>query len=116
MMLNLEGRPIWLYAPQLDFRKQINGLIQVVISQMGQRPNDGGIYLFRNRQRTKLKVLMWDRNGFILCYKRLEKGKFDIPVDLTGAIELSWEQIMMLISGMPIVHIGKYIEKELCFS
>jgi transposase len=116
MIGELKHRQVWLYASTLDFRKQINGLVQVIVNEMGRRPTDNGIYIFRNRQRDKLKVLMWDRNGFILGYKRLEKGKFDIPTDLAGNLELNWEQLMMLISGMPLIHLGKDAEKKVCFS
>ncbi len=116
MISGLKERSIWLYKPHLDFRKQMNGLIQVVITEMKLMPNDGGIYIFRNRQRDKIKVLMWDRNGFILGYKRLEKGKFDLPSDVAGAIEITWEQLQMIIAGMPVVFLGKTTEKTLYFS
>lgn len=111
----LESRAIWLYRPVLDFRKQVNGLVSI-IEGMGIRPNDGAIYIFRNRQRDKLKLLFWDRNGFILAYKRLEKGRFDVGVDPDGHIEISLEQLKMLVSGMPILHLGKGREKDVIFS
>jgi transposase len=111
-----KNRAIWLYKPKIDFRKQMNGLIAVIVSKMGLRPNDGGIYIFRNRQRDKIKILFWDRNGFVLGYKRLEKGKFDVPIDISGTVELTLDQLGMLVSGMPLIHLGKDAEKKVFFS
>ena len=93
----------------------MNGLVQVVVNEMTLRPNDGGLYIFRNRQRNKLKLLIWDRNGFFLGYKRLEKGGFDWPTEKDGSLEISAEQFEMLISGMPILRLGKGVEKEMLF-
>ena len=111
-MIDLAGRSVWLYTPRIDFRKQMNGLIQMVVGEMGLRPNDGAIYIFCNRQRDKIKVLFWDRNGFVLGCKRLEKGRFDVPIDRSGHVELTLDQLGMLVSGMPMVRLGKSYEKE----
>lgn len=108
----LQSRPIWLYKPVIDFRKQMSGLVSVVESEMKMHPNNGAIYLFRNRHKDKLKLLVWDRNGFILGYKRLEKGRFDVGVDVDGSLKISPEQFKMLLSGMPIL----WLEKEIVFS
>ncbi len=99
----LKYREILSYSEALDFRKQMNGLINVVIDELGKEPNDGSLYIFRNRQRNKLKMLVWDRNGYFMGYKRLEKGRFDFPVNDEGAINLTSEELQELVSGMPIV-------------
>ena len=112
----VEKRSVWIYKPSIDFRKQINGLVAMVTEEMGQRPNDGSLYIFRNRGRNKIKVLMWDRNGFVLAYKRLEKGRFDMPEDKAGSVEITGDQLLMLISGMPMIHLCKNSEKEVAFS
>jgi len=83
---------------------------------MGLQPNDGSVYVFRNRQRDKVKVLFWDKNGFWVGYKRLEKGKFDFPKPETGSQDMTWEQFKMLVSGMPILNLGKTAQKEVVFS
>ncbi len=110
------NRVIWVYNGTLDFRKQMNGLAQLVLDEMGRLPNDGSVYVFRNRQRDKLKVLMWDRNGFVLGYKRLEKGTFDFPKTASGSVVITRDELAMMVSGMPMVYVGKDAEKELCFS
>ena len=114
--MGMGKRSVWMYVKPLDFRKQVNGLVEVVMEEMKRRPNDGAIYIFRNRQRDKLKILMWDRNGFVMGYKRLERGKFDIPIRECGPIEMTWRQLMMLVSGMPVLRFGKGAEKEVAFS
>ncbi len=97
-------KSIWVYRKQIDFRKQMNGLIQTVVDEASSPLDRNGIYLFRNRQRDKLKLLLWDRNGFFMGYKRLERGKFDFPSDELE-VKLSWEEFEQLMSGMPIVWI-----------
>ncbi len=94
----------------------MNGLVEVVVSEMKLRPNDGSLYVFRNVGRDKVKLLIWDRNGFVMGYKRLERGRFDFGEIIEKEVTISWEQFGMLISGMPMVYIGKGVEKETVFS
>ena len=109
-------RNIFVYNGTLDFRKQMNGLIHLVNEEMQSRPNDGNVYVFRNRGRDKLKILMWDRNGFVLGYKRLEKGHFDFPKVGGSHCEITHEQLTMMVSGMPIIYLGKETEENVYFS
>lgn len=60
----------------IDFRKGIDGLAAACRQHLTQDPFSGTIFLFRNRQRTALKLLIYDGQGFWLCTKRLSKGKF----------------------------------------
>jgi len=75
--------------------------MMVVASEMGCKPHDGSIYLFRNGTRDKLKALVWERNGFFLGYKRLERGRFEFPKSQEGHIQMGLEQLYCLISGLP---------------
>lgn len=102
-MLNwLSQKQIWLYRKPIDFRNQLDGLMMMVATEMKRQPNDGGIYLFRNKMMDKLKLLIWDRNGFWMGYKRLEKGRFIFPDEQSGEVQLSIEQLYLLISGLPM--------------
>ena len=65
-MLALRDRKVWLYREAIDFRKQMNGLVQLIVEAKSGRPNDGAVYVFRNRQRDKVKLLLWHHNGFSL--------------------------------------------------
>jgi transposase len=92
--------PIWLYPQPIDFRQQIDGLIILVADHLQMNPASGQLFLFRNRTANKIKLLWWDRNGFWLFYKRLEKGRFQFPSLGEQAIELTRDQLGWLLSGL----------------
>lgn len=86
---------VLLYSLPTDMRKSINGLSILVHEELSRNPcSRGKVYVFCNRLRDKLKLLYWDGNGFCLLYKRLEKGRFQIPKDeeevSLGVSELRW--------------------------
>ena len=92
--------PIWLYPKPIDFRKQLDGLVMLVSSHLELNPTSGQLFLFRNKQSNKIKMLGWDRNGFWLLYKRLEKGKLKFPKINDVAMSLTKEQLCWLLSGL----------------
>lgn len=99
MLLNPEVN-VFLCQKAVDMRKSIDGLSIVVASAMEKNPGEtGDIFLFYNKAINKLKVLYWDKNGFCLWYKRLEKGKFMIPKDIDL---ISYEQLRWLLDGLDI--------------
>ncbi|STX57433.1 transposase [Legionella israelensis] len=76
-MLRLpETTAIYVATTPVDFRKAINGLAAMVIEEFESPANDGSVYVFYNRSRDRVKCLFWDKNGFVLYHKRLERGKF----------------------------------------
>ena len=83
-----------------DLRKASNGLTVIVQEGMGQDPFSGSVYMFCNRDRTLLKAVYWDRSGFWLSQKRLEKEKFPWPGTAEAARELSVEELKMLLAGI----------------
>lgn len=111
----LIGKKIWVYKSPIDFRKQINGLVELITESKISRPNDGSIYVFRNRDKNKIKLLMWHINGFFLGYKRLEKGRFDFDIS-EDRVQLSSSQLLQLLSGIPMIYMGKESEKKTIFS
>ena len=92
--------PIWLYPHPIDFRKQIDGLVLLIADHLQMNPTSGQLFLFRNRHANKIKLLWWERNGFWLCYKRLERGKLKFPAISEKTLELSREQLSWLLSGL----------------
>lgn len=91
-----------MHREPVDMRKSIDGLSFIVSSEFASNPSDGAVYVFFNKQRDKLKLLYWDRNGFCLWYKRLEKERFKIP-ELHGAVfEISPENLRWLMDGLDI--------------
>lgn len=75
---------VFLYRDFVDFRKSINGLSLIVEQKMQVSPLTGSVFVFCNKGRDKLKVLYWDKTGFVLWYKRLEKDKFKWPTKLVS--------------------------------
>jgi transposase len=86
--------------PGTDMRKAVNGLTSIIQEKMEQNPLSGSVYIFCNRERKLLKAIWWDRTGFWLCQKRLEKDKFPWPNDEKEAEELTGEQVTMLLAGI----------------
>ena len=99
MLLSFNA-PIWFYPQPIDFRKQLDGLVILVADHLHLNPASGQLFLFRNRSANKIKLLWWDRNGFWLFYKRLEKGRFQFPLMNENAIELTRDQLGWLLSGL----------------
>ena len=78
-MLSLPARTrVYVCTSSVDFRKQHDGLVAIVRGELGSDPLDGSLFAFFNRRRDRIKLLLWDANGFWLFYKRLERGTFEI--------------------------------------
>ena len=90
---------VYLYAQPIDCRKSIDGLIVSVVNLLNKEPQSGDIFLFYNRSKDKIKALYWDRQGFALYYKRMEKRHFIISKLVKGDILLSHEECGLLFSG-----------------
>ena len=93
---------IYLYREPIDFRKQANSLAVLIEQELGQSPFTGALYAFTNRQRNKIKCLMWEDNGFILYYKALAEEKFKWPSPADELMPLTGEQINWLLDGYDI--------------
>jgi transposase len=102
MFLSFNSK-IWLYPTPIDFRKQIDGLVILIADHLHLDPTSGQLFLFRNRSSNKVKMLWWDRNGFWLCYKRLEKGKLKFPDIIDDVMELTGDQLSWLLSGLDYI-------------
>lgn len=91
-----------------DMRKGFDGLSGIVINEMGSNPLDGSVYIFINRRRDRMKLLVWEQNGFMLYYKRLESGTFELPLAENGdKINISWETLILMIQGISITKISR---------
>lgn len=94
---------IYLHRDTVDFRKAINGLVLIVEQQMQLSPFIEALFVFNNRSRDKIKVLYWDKTGFCLWYKRLEKDKFKWPRKHSNTtVTITDEQWHWLLSGYDI--------------
>lgn len=94
---------VFVYREPVDFRKQIDGLAVLVQEGMQISPLREALFVFTNKRADRVKILWWDRNGFCLWAKRLEKDRFTWPRQHDDAvIELSGEQLSWLLSGFDI--------------
>jgi transposase len=98
---------VYLASGNTDMRKSINGLSLLVEGAMGHNPLSGSLFVFCNRKRTILKLLYWDRNGFCLWQKRLEKERFKWPVNDSKTMTITNRELMWLIDGMDIMSLNK---------
>ena len=84
-------------------RKQIDGLALLVQEAMELNPFEEAVFVFGNRQRDKVKILFWERNGFVVWYKRLEKERFKWPSRLDDdTLSLSGQELNWLLDGYDI--------------
>ena len=97
-------RRFFLYREATDMRKSFDGLSGVVTSALGSDPLSGDGYLFLNRRRTMMKLLIWQARGFAIYYKRLERGTFELPLldENADTVELSWDELVMLVEGVEL--------------
>jgi transposase len=100
MTIDLSKAKIFLRPGHTDLRKAVNGLTGIIEGQMAGEPFSGAVYLFCNRERKLLKAVWWDRNGFWLSQKRLEKDRFPWPDTTEAARELSGGELSMLLDGI----------------
>lgn len=101
MFLPLHTR-IYLAVGSTDMRKAINGLSILVEDQMDLDPFSGHLFVFCNRRRNMVKILYWDRNGFCLWHKRLEKHFFTWPESRQQVIQIDPRQLSWLLDGLDI--------------
>ena len=100
MNIDLSKARIFLRPGSTDMRKAVNGLTVIIEQEMGDEPFSGNVYLFCDRERRLLKAVYWERNGFWLSQKRIEKEKYPWPETRDAVQELSCEELAMLLSGI----------------
>jgi len=96
---------VFLAVDPVDMRKSFNGLYGVVREQLKRDPQEGGLYVFSNRRRDRLKILFWDGSGLWVLAKRLEQGRFSWPkgVDVRdGRLTIKHAALSMLLEGVDL--------------
>ena len=112
-MIQWTDVPIYVHRVPVDFRKSINGLLMIVQSDMALSPFAESLFVFGNASRDKIKILYWDKTGFCLWYKRLEKDKFKWPRTDDATLSLSTDQFSWLLRGLDIAKLKPHWEKYL---
>ncbi len=94
---------IFVALAATDMRRGMDSLSALVRDRLELEPMSGHLFLFRNRRGDRLKILVWDRSGFWVLYKRLERGTFAWPTSGAGeTAELRSSELMLLLSGAEI--------------
>ena len=102
-MLNfLSSTRVFLAAGATDLRKSFDTLGGVVREVLAQDPLSGHLFAFTNRRRNRIKILFWDKTGWWLCAKRLEAGTIAWPDSGTASVELSAEELSLLLGGLDL--------------
>jgi len=108
MLFGVSGNArFFLYSLPTDMRKGFDGLSGLVINKLGQNPLSGDIFIFVNRPRNLVKILVWDQTGFAIWHKRLEQGTFEMPKieKSQTALEISRQKLMLILEGISLKNI-----------
>lgn len=101
-MLKLRAETkVFVSMEPIDARKSIDSLCAIIMDNFNDNPQCGNLFIFFNKIRDKVKIIWWDKNGFILHYKRLEKRRFVVPKwNGVSKIEISEDQLHGLLAGL----------------
>jgi transposase len=99
---------IWLSAQPADLRKSFDGLAALVQQWLGGDPLSGHVYVFRNKAADRVKLLVWDEDGYVIYYKRLEAGTFRFPVAQgQGSVAIRAADLLMLLDGVDLTSVRR---------
>ncbi len=105
MLFGISGNArLFLYCLPADMRKGFDGLGGLVLNKLGRNPLSGDIFIFVNRTRTLVKILVWDQTGFAIWHKRLEQGTFEMPpVEKSQlSVEITRQKLMLILEGISL--------------
>ncbi len=105
MMRPGEEVEVLLCREPVDFRKAINGLSILVEQELGLDPFSPRIFAFTNRKKDRVKLLYWDRTGFALWYKRLEKARFPWPEEGEAIVSFTGRELNWLLDGIDFLRL-----------
>jgi transposase len=95
---------IFIGSAPIDMRKSIDGLMAIVEQELQEDAYSGHLFVFVSRRCDRVKILTWDKGGFVLLYKRLERGQFKLPhMDPSAmAVQMDATQLTMLLDGIDV--------------
>jgi transposase len=90
-------------------RKSFDGLCGLIHGRLGHNPMSGDLFIFINKKRNRIKMLRWEAGGFVLFYKRLEKGTFEIPKTQNAGLnqQINYSELVMIITGISLKYARK---------
>ena len=100
---------IWLSTRPADLRKSFDGLAALVRDGLRGDPLSGDIFVFRNKSADRIKLLIWEEDGYAIWYKRLEKGSYRFPAAADGAeqVEVRATDLIMLLAGVDLASVRR---------
>lgn len=106
---------IWLAAEATDMRRGFDRLAEHARAVIGADPLGNNLFVFRSRRGDRLKILVWDRDGYVLWYKRLEVGVFKLPrvEPNAGSVELRASELAMILDGIDLSQLKRLPRYEL---
>ena len=109
-----QGARIWMASEATDMRCGFDRLAERVSAVVGENPQSGHLFVFRSRRGDRLKILVWDRDGFVLWYKRLVAGVFKMPrvENGVGAVELRASELAMILDGIDVSKLKRVARYE----
>lgn len=99
----------YLYSSQTDMRKGFDSLSGMVMQQMNLNALSGDVFIFINKKRNQVKLLLFEGDGFALYHKRLEKGTYELPAadSETSSIMVSSEQLQLILHGISLRYVRR---------
>ena len=98
---------VWVATAPVDMRRSFDGLAEHVRAFLGHDPLSGSMFVFRNKNAQRVKILWWDKDGLAIYYKRLERGTFQFPSSDATSVAISSAELMRLLSGLqPLARTG----------
>lgn len=93
---------VYVSATPTDMRRSFDGLAQEVLDFLGEDPLSGHLFVFRSRSGKRVKILFWDRSGYVVYYKRLEKGTFRFPQADGLCMEIEAAELGLILEGIDL--------------
>jgi transposase len=108
-MLSVTSARYFVYMEPTDMRKSFDGLSGLVSCRLGQDPRSGDLFIFINKPRNRAKLLRWEPGGYVLFYKRLESGTFELPRQENPSLSqcIEYGQLAMLVTGFSLTNAKK---------
>lgn len=99
-----DQRHYHLYRKETDMRKGFDSLCGIIQNELGRKLTGGDAFIFINKPRTHLKLLVWEMDGFTIVYRRLEKGTFEVPAFNfdQDSVQITSDQLLCILKGIKL--------------
>lgn len=98
------GVKVYIATKPVDMRKSHDGLSALIQTTFQKDTLSGHLFVFFGQSASRVKILYWDHNGYVLWYKRLEKGQFSVPKSQSDVITVNTHELCLLLEGIDLTH------------